>query len=295
MDAFHIEVDADLPGVRRIARSADLPRPHVGVIAALHGDETCGLSVHHALHEAAMRGTLPLAAGTLVLIHGNLEATQLGVRYTPTGYDLNRICNLAFRATLPQSRWGYEHRRALELAPLLDDLDAAIDLHSAGAPTVPFAVALPGAEELSRTLGVRWVTHAWHEASDIADGVALARVASRGKPAAAVECGQHHDRQAPRVAWAITARFLRSLELWDEPVEPGERGRLLRIFASLPKPSAEFRFVRPLQGFERVREGQLLGRDRSSELRSPADGYAVLPNDAVPVGKNVVYLAREDP
>ena len=295
MTAFHTETDPRLPGVRRVARSAALPRPHVGVLAALHGDEICGLEVHETLLHAAEAGTLPLARGTLVLIHGNPEATRLGVRHTPTGYDLHRICNLAFQRSLPEARWGYEHRRALALAPVLDDLDAAIDLHSASSPTVPFAVALPGAEELSRGLGVRWVTHAWHEASDIADGVALARVASRGKPAAAVECGQHHDREAPRVGWAIVRRFLRSLGLWDEPVEAGEQARLLRVFASLPKPSEGFRFVRPLEGFERVQEGQLLGRDGEVELRSPADGYAVLPNDAVPVGKNVVYLAREEP
>lgn len=295
MDDFHIEADGAVPGVRRIARSAEFPRPHVGVLAALHGDETCGLEVHHALLEAATAGTLPLGGGTLVLIHGNLEATRLGVRYTPTGYDLNRICNLVFRDRLSEDRWGYEHRRALELAPLLDDLDAAIDLHSASAPTVPFAVALPGAEELAQTLGVRWVTHSWHEASDIADGVALARVASRGKPAAAVECGQHRDRAAPRVAWTITTRFLRGLGLWTEEVEAGEEARLLRVFASIPKPSAGFHFVRPIGGFERVREGQLLGRDGAMELRCPSDGYAVLPNDAVPVGKNVLYLAREEP
>ncbi len=295
MGDLYIETDAFVSGVRRIACGANLPRPHVGVLAALHGNETCGLEVHRALLEAASAGTLPLAGGTLVLIHGNLEATRLGVRYTPTGYDLNRICDLGFRDRLEEGRWGYEHRRALELAPLLDDLDAAIDLHSASAPTVPFAVALPGAEELARTLGVRWVTHGWHEASDIAGGVALARVASRGKPAAAVECGQHLDREAPLVAWAITTRFLRGLGLWTEAVEDGNEARLLRVFASLPKPSAQFRFVRPIDGFERVVEGQLLGRDEISEMRCPAEGYAVLPNDDVPVGKNVLYLAREEP
>ena len=294
MPVFHVGAGT-IPGVKMVSRSAAFPRPHIGIIAALHGDEVCGLAVHERILEQADDGSLPFGEGTLVLIHGNVQAWSEGQRYTETGYDLNRICNLKFREKLPEEKWGYEHHRALELVPLLQDLDGAVDLHSASSPTEPFAVALPGAIELARKLGVRWVTTNWEEASDIADGVALARVAERGVPVAAVECGQHSDETAPDVGWSVVARYLGAIGLWNEELEPiDEQPRVLRIFVALPKKTEDFSFVKPLRGFERITEGQLIGRDGTIEMRSPADAFAVLPNDAVPLRKNVVYLAREE-
>lgn len=292
---FHIVADAQIPGVTRISRSAAFPRPHVAITGALHGNELCGLRAHDALVERARSGTLALGEGTLILIHGNLEATRLGVRYTPDGYDINRIFNLKFRETLDESEWGYEHHRALELTPLLDDVDGAIDIHSATAPTVPFAVALPGSLEIAKQIGVQWVTHGWDDVSDIADGVALARVASRRKPAVAVECGQHGESTTTEVALAVIARFMKALGMWSAPVDPGFECRVLQVFAALPKPSDEFRFVKPIRGFEELSEGQLLGKDDAGEMRSPGKGFALLPNDGVPLYKNVVYIARNHP
>ncbi|MEM9072073.1 MAG: succinylglutamate desuccinylase/aspartoacylase family protein [Myxococcota bacterium] len=285
--------DPRVPGVKRLSNRDGFPRPWVGVLAALHGDEPCGLIAHRHILEQAQAGTFGLSAGTLVLIEANQAAAKLERRHTPTGDDLNRICDLAFEESLAPERWGYEHHRAIELAPVLDGLDAALDLHSASAPTVPFAVAMPGALEIAKALGVRWVTHGWDEASDIAEGVAIARVARLGRPAAAVECGQHRDPSAADVALKVIARFLAHLGLWNQHVDAGETARVLRVFASLPKPSHEFRFAQPIQGFEPVREGQLLGRGED-DLRCPASGIAVLPNDRVPQGKNLVYLAREE-
>ncbi|HJL31671.1 MAG TPA: hypothetical protein RMI62_21495, partial [Polyangiaceae bacterium LLY-WYZ-15_(1-7)] len=90
MPTFRIHPDPDLPGVVRVVRAgrpeqdalptAELPGPRVGVLAALHGDEPCGLRAHEWLLEHARAGTLAFTGGTLVLVHGNLEATRLGVR-----------------------------------------------------------------------------------------------------------------------------------------------------------------------------------------------------------------------
>ncbi len=294
MPVFHVAA-GPISGVEMVSRSASFPRPHIGIMAALHGDEVCGLEVHRRILERAKAGTLPFGEGTLFLIHGNVQAWSEGQRYTETGYDLNRICDLKFRENLPEEDWGYEHHRAVELVPLLRELDGAVDLHSASSPTVPFAVALPGAVEMACKLGLQWVTYNWDEASDIADGVALARVAERGKPVAAVECGQHQDAGAADVGWSVLTRYLDALGLWTEILDPiAEPPRVLKVFLALPKKTEGFRFVKPLRGFERIDEGQLIGRDGTIEMRAPADAFAVLPNDTVPLRKNVVYLAREE-
>lgn len=294
MPAFHVAA-GPIPGVKMVSRSASFPRPHVGILAALHGDEVCGLAVHERILEQANEGTLPFTEGTLLLIHGNVQAWSEGQRYTETGYDLNRICNLKFRDRLPKEKWGYEHHRAIELVPLLKTLDGAVDLHSASSPTEPFAVALPGAIGVARKLGLRWVTWNWDEASDIADGVALARVAERGVPVAAVECGQHRDTRAAEVGWSVVSRYLRAVGRWDRELEPiAEPPTILKVFLALPKKTEGFAFTKPLRGFEKIAEGQVIGSDGTIEMRAPADAYAVLPNDGVPLRKNVVYLAREE-
>lgn len=294
MNPLHVVDDPKLPGVRRVSRSLDFPRPHVAIFGAVHGNEPCGLRAQEALVQQARDGSLPLSGGTLILVHGNLEATRQGIRYTPGGYDLNRIFNLKFRDELDESSWGYEHRRALELAPLLDEVDAALDIHSATAPTVPFVVSLPGSLNIAKKVGLEWVTHGWDAVSDIADGVALARVAARGKPAIAVECGQHTDAQATEVALSVIARFVTALDLWDAPVDAKPASRVLQVFAALPKLSEEFRFVKPIRGFEELADGQLLGQGAAGEMRSPGEGFALLPNDCVPLYKNVIYIAHSN-
>ncbi|MEM1417009.1 MAG: succinylglutamate desuccinylase/aspartoacylase family protein [Myxococcota bacterium] len=269
--------------------------PRVAVLGAVHGDEPVGLRTLDALKAAFAAGTLPLR-GELVLIHGNPAASGEGRRYTRGGEDLNR----AFAA--PQDPRSVEARRAAELRPLLETLDAAIDLHSASAPTAPFAVALGGDASLTlaRRLGLGRVTCGWERRSDVGEGSALGVVASRGGPAIAVECGQHDDQGARVLARRVTACFLRevgslgALAGQSEPPRP-EEASLLTIAGTLPKPTSSFRFARPVVAFEQLRAGAILGHADGAPVRVPEslDGtYALLPNDRVPVGVPVVYFAR---
>lgn len=281
---MRVESHPDIAGVWRVsaAPAGEWPRPWVGVLGGLHGDEPCGVQALGWLRS----GELPLRAGTLVLIHGNLDAE--GTRHTEGGVDLNRVFDLAFRDRLPEAEWAPEHHRALALAPLLDELDAAIDLHSASAPTEPFAIAMQGGVEVARQLGLRFVTHGWEVVSDIGAGVAVARVSGRGRPAMGVECGSHADASALQTAQRVVRGFLGALGLLDEQAG-GEAPSVLEVFASVPRPHAEFRFARPLRGFSALDEGELIGPD----VRAPRRCIALLPNDDVEPGKPCVYLAVE--
>ncbi|MEO0326257.1 MAG: succinylglutamate desuccinylase/aspartoacylase family protein, partial [Myxococcota bacterium] len=247
-----------------------------------------------ALRDAFAAGTLALR-GEMVLIHGNPEATAQGRRYTSGGEDLNRVFNGAKRPGCSEAR------RAEELRPLLETLDAALDLHTASAPTAPFAVALGGAPSLAlaRKLGLGRVTYGWESRSDVGDGSVLAVVADRGGPAVAVECGQHEAEGARLLARRVTARFLRAVGSLG--AVPGEaeadlpEASLLAIEGTLPKPAGSFRFARKMVAFERLEAGAILGHADGAPVRVPESlggTYALLPNDRVPVGVPVVYFAR---
>ena len=55
----------------------------------------------------------------------------------------------------------------------------------------------------------------------------------------------------------------------------------------------EFRFARPLVGFESFAEGELIATDGAEEIRAPCDDCTVLmPARAVVVGREGLYLTR---
>src|SRR5690606_34569313 len=124
--------------------------------------------------------------------------------------------------------WTAEHYRALELRPLLDDLDIAIDLHSASAPTPPFGIvsSVPESAQLARLLGLPYLTHGWEGPGQLGDRVLLHMLTQRGKPSIAVECGQNEDPRAADRAYQTARHFLVATGLIDDsqasplPAEP---------------------------------------------------------------------------
>ncbi len=286
-------------GVRRISRSPSFPRPWVGILAALHGNEPAGIAAHRYLDEAAGH-----FEGTLFLIEGNLEAIKIGERHTRGGVDLNRIFDLSFAGDLSPEHYDYEHHRALELTPILDSLDAALDLHTATAETPPFALALGPQTpiedsffqitslEVADTLPVRFVTYGWEERTDISAGVALARVSSRG-PSIAVECGSHGSSGVEEVAIAITQAFLRALGVSKATQTDWPPPRTLELTYALLSRAPRLRFRRTFSSFDALVANEVVGDDEEGEFRTPHGGTILLPNPDVDVGAPCLYIAEE--
>ena len=278
-------------GVSKLSEGQPCRRPYVGICGALHGNESAGYAALRQLGGQLERGDLTLEQGTLFLIQGNPEATAHGLRCTATGYDLNRLWDFAYVDRLQMSAWGYEHHRACELKPILEDLDLFLDLHSASAPTPAFAVTngVPAAEEIAERLDVPFVIRSW---SDLADRVIIGFLGTKGVPSLSVECGSHDDPQTAAEAYRIARNFLRAAAVLGGDWEATRNGaRSVRVVETISKPSPEFRFATSLSGFQRLEPGTLLGRDRVTEIRVSEGCYAVLPNEEVEVGEDVVYLA----
>lgn len=284
----------DVDGVTFISsRDDDRPRPHVGVLGAIHGDERCGLFVVERLIDAVERGELAPTAGTWVLIHGNPDATDEAVRHTRGGADLNRLFDYAFERDLPEARWSPEHARAHALRPVLEDLDVLLDLHSASWPTPPFAIIndVPEAARIARCLGFDFVTQGWSGPGLLMDKVTIGVLQRRGLPAVSVECGSHGGDETTEAAWACTLRFLRATGVLDGEAAANDP-TFLEIVEIISRPSEGFRFTRPLRGLERLEAGDVFAADRVAELRTREPCFVLLPNDTVEVGRDMVFLAR---
>jgi succinylglutamate desuccinylase len=257
----------------------------------MHGNEPCGANAVERIARAFENEELEPARGSVFLIHANLEATSQGRRHTMDGDDLNRLWSFAFVETRRQEAWGYEHHRALELRQVLGDLDVFLDLHSAGTATPAFGVSNGEApiDEIAKHLGISFLVQSWY---GLADKVIVGFLKLAGVPALSVECGSHDDRDVSENAHRIAMSFLRATDAIDDGHESkATEVRTVHVVETITKPSNEFRFAAPWTGFQRLEAGTVVGRDRLTEIRVSRPCYAVLPNEQVEVGDDVIYLA----
>ncbi len=292
--SLHVEEDAELPGVARIARSAECPRPWVLIVGSIHGDEPCGRAAIEALLDEARRGALPIERGTVITLHGNPTASDAHARTSPGGVDMNRLFDFRFERELNRDLWREEHHRALALRPLLRSVDVGLDVHSARAPTPPFAICMSarGSLDLASRLGVAYVTVGWDGPGLIGHQVVLSELSRRDRPGVAVECGSHDDPRTDETARAIVRRFLTATGVLDaSPDDAGERPTVLRLRDAIRRPGSSFRFERPIAGLDQLAAGEVVGSDGNVEVRMRRECYALMPNDEVAVGEDMLYLA----
>jgi predicted deacylase len=294
----------DVPGVRVHASADPHAGPRLAILGAVHGDEPAGLAAIDHLDREIASGRLRLDRGELVLVHGNPAATMEGRRHTEGGTDLNRLFDFRFLEERRESSWTPEHRRAVALRPVLEACEAMLDLHSAGSPTPPFAIADagPAAFELAAALDVDFAIVRWTGEGAITERTTLGTFRRLRRPALVVECGGHLD---DGTAARATETALRALEVFGlaggtvaagPGAAPASRSRPapVEVYGAARKPDPGFRFTRAYRGFDPLRAGELVGRspDSGVELQAPEDGFIVLPNDRVGVGEDVAYFAR---
>ncbi len=292
------EGNVGVPYVHRF--ESGRPGPHVLINALTHGNEICGMVAATHLLDSGVRPRV----GTLTISFAHVEAYESFDPQQPYEsrqlvHNLNRIWSdewLDGEADSP------ELRRARELRPVVAAADHILDIHSTSQDVVPFWV-YPAAERNARVAlaigrpsvhlvmpqglgsGTPLIQHGRH-GTDQAPGCALV-----------VECGQHFLRATSDNAVATARAFLAHWGMLeaDAPAHIGEvpvqqRFELLQTrMVSTP----EFRFVRPLVGFEVFAQGELIALDGDEAVRAPCDHCTVLmPTRSPVVGREGVYLAR---
>jgi hypothetical protein len=125
--------------------------------------------------------------------------------------------------------------------------------------------------------------------------------AASAKNALLVECGQHWERSAERVAWQTTWRFLRHLDVVDRAVaerqieSAGAAQKLIRVTDAVIANTAAFRFARSFSGLEVIaHQGDVIAWDGDQAVRAPYDNCVLImpvPNN-VKTGLTAVRLGR---
>lgn len=274
------------------------PGPHVLVNALTHGNELCGMTAATHLLDRGIRPRI----GTLTVSFANVAAYESFNRDKPFEsrqlvHNLNRIWSAE---QLEGSEDSPELRRARELRPVVAAADHILDLHSTSQDVEPFWVYPDFARNAEAALaigrpsvhlvmpdglgsGTPVIQHGRHGIADSGAGVAVV-----------AECGQHFRQATSDLAVQVTLDFLGHFGLIErEPpagrTQPQRRYRLLRTYVVK---TPEFRFTRPVKGFETFAAGELIATDGAEEIRAPEDITILMPTREPIVGREGVYIAR---
>ena len=272
--------------------------PHVLINALTHGNELCGMVAATHLLDSGIRPRI----GTLTVSFANVAAYESFDRERPFDsrqlvHNLNRVWSAEW---LEGAEDSPELRRARELRPVVAAADHILDLHSTSQEVEPFWVYPAFARNAEVALaigrpsvhlvmpeglgsGTPVIQHGRHGNADSDAGVALV-----------AECGQHFRQATSDLAVEVTLDFLAHFGLIEARPSaaakpPQRRYELLQTYVIR---TPEFRFSRPLVGFETFAEGELIATDGDTEIRAPEDCTILMPARVAVPGREGVYIAR---
>jgi predicted deacylase len=272
------------------------PGPHVLVNALTHGNEFCGMVAATHLLDSGVR---PLI-GTLTVSFANVAAYESFDPAKPLDsrqlvHNLNRIWSSAW---LDGDEDSPELRRARELRPVVAAADHILDIHSTSTDVQPFwvypqferngaaalAIGRPAVHLVMPQglgSGTPLIQHGRHGSADF-HGVALV-----------AECGGHFRRESAEFATNAALDFLAHFGLIDRALQPEARQQRFELLQTWVIKTPDFRFPKPLLGFETFAEGELIAIDGDEEVRAPCNDCTILmPTRKPVVGREGVYLSR---
>jgi predicted deacylase len=309
--------------------SGSKPGPHLLVLGAVHGNETCGPIAIRQILDALSREEIRIISGRVTFIPvANPDAFTL--RQRAAVRDLNRNFGPVAKPA-PGADFFVN-----TLCETMRDCDVLLDIHSFKAQGSPFLYVGPerptalepfdlSAEELNfaKALGVQRMVFGWLAAYDrfVTEQEALIKRLGPGKVEQAdiarhnfgigtteyfrslgrrygvtAECGNHLDETAiatAREAILSAMAFLGLTEDTGRNVSCGfaESYRFERIFV---REDMEDRLARPFSSFDQVRAGETIGlRKNGTPVVAPADGAVIFSYADTPVGTEWIYFASE--
>ena len=274
------------------------PGPQVLINALTHGNEFCGMVAATHLLENGVR---PLA-GTLTVSFANVAAYESFDPAQPFAsrqlvHNFNRIWSAQW---LEGTEDSPELRRARAMRPVVAAADHILDIHSTAQDVQPFWV-YPNFERNARVaLAIGRPAIHLVMPQGLGSGAPIIEYGQHGSPnstgvAVVAECGQHFKQATSDLAIEVAYDFLAHFGLIaPRPrAEAAPAARRFELIQSCVVKTPEFRFARPVGGFETFALGELIATDGGEEIRSPCENCTILmPTRSAVVGREGVYLAR---
>lgn len=229
--------------------------PEVAVLAAIHGDEPCGVHAVETWLERASELQRPVK-----FVVANERALEQDVRYVDA--DLNRV--------FPGDRDAPEYERRLA-AELLEELEGltTFSLHSTQSHDEPFAV-VTRVDHLAESICPYLSIDAVVEASGFTEGrlIEYADVVE-------VECGLQGSEEAAENAVSLVGEFLAAVGALPTAERRAEDVPVFRLRRLVPKRPADSYGVL-VRNFERVAKGAAFATVDGERLVAEEAFYPVL-------------------
>lgn len=187
----------------------------------------------------------------------------------------------------------YEKNLANILTALVDDHDIVLDLHSITSQGKPF-IFLDYKDQLplAKILGLQNAVSGWPEAyaaqsSKSSDSIKYAR--EKGKEAILVECGQHADINAKKVAYATIANLLASKKMIAKHSTKQTQLTVIQLKKIYFKKDADSQFAKTWKHLEFIKKDKniIIGKN---PIKAPFDCYILLPSPQAKVGEEWFYI-----
>jgi hypothetical protein len=272
------------------------PGPTLILVAGQHGNEPGGVIAAERVFRR-LSEERPELTGELVAFAGNVKALSLGTRYLT--HDLNRAWTEAKVVEIRHKPPEQDDTEDSEHRELLASIDAAIarargevfllDLHTTSAAGTPFV--LFGDTLRQRAFGAHFPLPIILGLEEQVDGVLSQLMTKRGCVTVAIEGGQHDDPGSVDALEACiwvgmdAARLVprQHLSPWSAAhrLLDARRGELPHVMEVLHRhairPEDQFKMEPGFANLASAKEGQLLARDASGEIRAEANGLVMLP------------------
>ena len=130
--------------------------------------------------------------------------------------------------------------------------------------------------------GMPVIQHGLHGQANSTAGAALV-----------AECGQHFKQSSADLAIEVTLDFLGHFGLIERPPRAPAAPRRFELLRTHVVAHADFRFTRPVIGFETFAQGELIAMDGDEPIHAPCDDCTLfMPTREPIVGREGVYLTR---
>lgn len=271
--------------------------PCVVIMGSIHGDERMGEAVIAKLLNEMKPEKLH---GDLVLILGNPAAYAANRRFIEC--DLNRLFGANFAAIMksPLSSLNSEEKRALEIAPYLQNADCLLDIHSTIKPSMPFIYCKKTKShlKLANLFSAQYIVSATsecriHDLTSCADSY----VNRNGGIGITYETGWHKEP-------AKFSDIMKKIYLFLQTVGSLEPDN--HFSAGLTKPStqveiydcvvpktANFHFEKDFANFDIIKKDEVFAEDRKKPFKAKETSFIIFPKTDIVPDAPACYLGRK--
>lgn len=207
----------------------------------------------------------------IIVTHWNIQAISDNKRYLD--YDMNRLFSSSI--DLKQSS---EHTRASELMHIIDEADIFIDLHSTSNPSKPFLFCEKEDYAYMKDLWIEYIVVWWStlENAIVWDTETYAR--SKGAISCTYESWSHTSPMWTYNALELIYRILQKekMIIWWAQIKSTKQYHI-QIEWVYKTINSSFRYIIPIENFQKIPSWTLLWYDGSSPVYIKNDCVLVLP------------------